>query len=100
MPDTKRITISGLNYPGNMFIEKVVTYYVEENILYVNGINFFPDIILKLTEKRIQFFDKFGNKIDSLSLNSIEEYIQKIFTDRLLKFKGNRIVNCFKSTVS
>jgi hypothetical protein len=94
MPEEKQIIISGLNYPGKKIIDKVVTYYVENNIVYVNGKKFFSDIKVDLTGKKPRFFDENG-EFDNFH-NSVEKFIQHLFSDKYYKFKGNTFVNSFK----
>jgi hypothetical protein len=93
MENEKKITISGLNFPGKKFINKVVTYDIRENRVYVNGKIFFSGIKVVVNGNKIRFFDEFG-EINNFN-NSIEKFIQQIFSDKYYKFKGNKFVRCF-----
>ena len=64
---------------------------IKNGKLFISGKLFFSDLLIKKQGKTIHYFDKYG-ELDSQENTKITDFVQTLFRDKLLKFRGDCVV--------
>ena len=74
---------------------KQVVYEVKNGELLVSGKKVLADLKIKTEGKILHYFDNEG-ELSAQEGRSIKDFVQTLFSDHILKFRGNKVVQNWK----